>query len=242
MNNEAIEVKSEEVKKLEAAREPIFAAYDKIRKSICEKMLAIVESVVEESGVSGLAIRAADDGRRFDIYNSASEFHKMTIRFDEKFSFDNADDEVEISLGGYGSITAENPLLPVMRFAGYVAGKMKSLQAAFNACEWSELKKAKSDLWKADDAIREQEKAERVAERNRKFAAMEKLVVEGAVIKTPMWGERFRLERIEKVTDKCVFLKWNRVKKYDIISQLVAGEIQLATEAEIDAAVASKEL
>lgn len=197
----------------------------------------VVGSVLEKCGQTGVEIEDGDDPNRIRIVNSSNHFYRMDIEVRNAYC---ETPHVAIQIGGYGYVERNDPLLPVMAVAGYVARNLERIETLLLSLGWDALNEARMELSKATGALREMKTRFAEASREREKAKYEGMLVEGAFLTFKRANGVMTYSKIERVTKRCVFVAYGRREGKDMLLDKIArGVYTIATADEVAAYVNS---
>ena len=238
MNNE-VEVKSAKVQELEAVAAKCWEPVRARRSEIGQKVQEILTAAVGKSGVKGVAVKMRDAVDRAEVVWLAHDFERFEISFREEWCGDDIKRTLKVGMGSYGDFDAnEEGQIALHICLGSICAQMREIEAQLNALDWKGLAEAQAVFRTASRAVEEQERIEKVAADKAKFAEAEAQLAAGKFLKYGRNGsDQFYL--IEKITPKCVFLKWERNDKAQVIREIVSGKCEVVSAEVAEAARAA---
>ena len=235
MNNE-VEVKSAKVQELEAVAAKCWEPVAEKREEIKAKFEEVIAGMIAKSGVEGLAVRMDDsavDGA--EVIWKEHDFERFEITFREEWSADR-ERKLKVGMGSYGNFDmAERGQVALHAALGFICFNMAEVADQFRSLDWEGLEKVEKVYRDARRAVEEQERIEKVAEDNAKCAEAEAKLAAGKFLKYGRMGSH-QYYLIEKITPKCVFLKWERNDKAQVIREIVSGKCEVVSAEEAEAA------
>ena len=237
MNNE-VEVKSAKVQELEAVAAKCWEPVKARREAIKAKFEEIIRAAVAKSGVSGVEAIFRDSIDHAEVVWLAHDFERFEISFTEEWCSDRKR-VLKVGMGSYGNFdkSAEGQIA-LHICLGSICAKMREIEAKLAALDWKGLAEAQAVFRTASRAVEEQERIEKVAADNAKCAEAEAQLAAGKFLKYGRSGSN-QYYLIEKITPKCVFLKWERNDKAQVIREIVSGRCEVVSAEVAEAARAA---
>ena len=239
MNNE-VEVKSAKVQELEAVAEKCWEPVKARREAIKAKFEEIIKAAVAKSGVSGVEAIFRDSIDHAEVIWTAHNFERFEISFREEWCGDDIKRTFKVGMGSYCGLfdANEEGQIALHICLGSICAQMREIEAQLIALDWKGLAEAQAVFRTASRAVEEQERIEKVAADNAKCAEAEAQLAAGKFLKYGRNGsDQFYL--IEKITPKCVFLKWERNDKAQVIREIVSGRCEVVSAEVAEAARAA---
>ena len=237
MNNE-VEVKSAKVQELEAVAAKCWEPVKARRSEIGQKVQEILTAAVGKSGVKGVAVRMRDAVDRAEVVWLAHDFERFEITFTEEWCADRKR-VLKVGMGSYGDFDkSEEGQVALHICLGSICFQMREIEAQLTALDWKGLAEAQEVFCTASRAVEEQERIEKVAADKAKCAEAEAQLIAGKFLKYGRMGSN-QYFLIEKITPKCVFLKWERNDKAQVIREIVSGKCEVVSAEEAEAARAA---
>lgn len=238
MNNE-VEVKSAKVQELEAVAAKCWEPVKARREEIKANFEAIISAAVEKSCVSGVEAIFRDSIDHAEVVWSAHNFERFEISYREDWSGDDIKRTFRVGMGSYGDFDAsEEGQVALHIVLGSICAQMSEIEAQLAALDWKGLEEVAGIYRDACRAVNDQVQAEKVAADNAKRAEAESQLVAGKYLKYGRCGSN-QYFLIEKITPKCVFLKWERNDKEKVIREIVSGKCEVVSAEEAEAASAA---
>ena len=237
MNNE-VEVKSAKVKELEAVAAKCWEPVKARRSEIGQKVREILTAAVGKSGVKGVAVKMRDAVDRAEIVWLAHDFERFEITFEEDWCADRKR-VLRVGMGSYGNFDKSEESQVALHIAlGSICANLREIENELASLDWEGLAEAQAVFSTASRAVEEQERIEKVAADNAKCAEAEAQLAAGKFLKYGRSGSN-QYYLIEKITPKCVFLKWERNDKAQIIREIVSGKCEVVSAEVAEAARAA---
>ena len=237
MNNE-VEVKSAKVQELEAVAAKCLEPVKARREAIKSQFEEIIKAAVAKSGVSGVEAIFRDSIDHAEVIWTAHNFERFEISFREEWCADSKR-VLKVGMGSYGDFDAnEEGQIALHICLGSICAQMREIEAQLNALDWKGLAEAQAVFRTASRAVEEQERIEKVAADKAKCAEAEAQLAAGKFLKYGRSGSN-QYYLIEKITPKCVFLKWERNDKAQVIREIVSGKCEVVSEEVAEAARAA---
>ena len=225
MNNE-VEVKSAKVQELEAVAAKCWEPVKARRSEIGRKVQEILTAAVGKSGVKGVAVKMRDEVDRAEVVWLAHDFERFEISFREEWCGDDIKRTFKVGMGSYGDFDAnEEGQIALHICLGSICAQMREIEAQLAALDWKGLAEVAGVYRDACRAVKEQERIEKAAADKAKFAEAEAQLVAGKYLRMNRGGYYL----IEKITPKCVFLKWERNDKAQVIREIVSGKCEVVS-------------
>lgn len=239
MNNEVNNQKSAKVQELEAVAAKCWEPMKARREAIKAQFEEIIKAAVEKSGVKGVAVTMRNEIDHAEVVWSAHNFERFEISYREDWSGDDIKRTFKVGMGSYGDFDAsEEGQVALHICLGSICAQMREIEAQLIALDWKGLAEAQAVFRTASRAVEEQERIEKVAADNAKCAEAESQLAAGKFLKYGRNGsDQFYL--IEKITPKCVFLKWERNDKAQVIREIVSGKCEVVSAEVAEAARAA---
>ena len=239
MSNEVNNQKSAKVQELEAVAEKCWEPVKARRSEIGQKVQEILTAAVGKSGVKGVAVKMSDAVDRAEVVWSAHNFERFEISYREDWSGDDIKRTFKVGMGSYGDFDAsEEGQVALHICLGSICAQMREIEAKLAALDWKGLAEAQAVYRDACRAVNEQKQAEKVAADNAKCAEAEAQLAAGKFLKYGRNGSN-QYYLIEKITPKCVFLKWERNDKAQVIREIVSGKCEVVSAEVAEAARAA---
>ena len=237
MNNE-VEVKSAKVQELEAVAAKCWEPVKARRSEIGQKVQEILTAAVVKSGVKGVAVKMRNKIDCAEVVWLAHDLERFEISFTEEWCSDRKR-VLKVGMGSYGNFdkSAEGQIA-LHICLGSICAKMREIEAKLAALDWKGLAEAQAVFSTASRAVEEQERIEKVAADNAKCAEAEAQLAAGKFLKYGRNGSN-QYYLIEKITPKCVFLKWERNDKAQVIREIVSGKCEVVSAEVAEAARAA---
>ena len=237
MNNE-VEVKSAKVQELEAVAEKCWEPVKARREAIKAQFEEIIKAAVAKSGVKGVAVKMRDAVDRAEVVWLAHDFERFEISFTEVWCADSKR-VLKVGIGSYGNFDKSEEGQVALHIAlGSICANLREIENELAALDWKGLEEVQAVYLDACRAVNEQKQAENVAADNAKCAEAEAQLAAGKFLKYGRNGsDQFYL--IEKITPKCVFLKWERNDKAQVIREIVSGKCEVVSAEVAEAARAA---
>ena len=237
MNNE-VEVKSAKVQELEAVAAKCWEPVKARREAIKAQFEEIIKSAVGKSGVKCVAVKMRDAVDRAEVVWLANDFERFEITFTEEW-FADSKRILKVGMGSYGNFdkSAEGQIALHIAF-GSICANLREIENELAALDWKGLDEAQAVFRTASRAVKEQERIEKVAADNAKCAEAEAQLAAGKFLKYGRSGSN-QYYLIEKITPKCVFLKWERNDKAQVIREIVSGKCEVVSAEVAEAARAA---
>ena len=237
MNNE-VEVKSAKVQELEAVAAKCLEPVKARREAIKSQFEEVIKAAVAKSGVSGVEAIFRDSIDHAEVIWTAHNFERFEISFREEWCADSKR-VLKVGMGSYGDFDAnEEGQIALHICLGSICAQMREIEAQLNALDWKGLAEAQAVFRTASRAVEEQERIEKVAADKAKCAEAEAQLAAGKFLKYGRSGSN-QYYLIEKITPKCVFLKWERNDKAQVIREIVSGKCEVVSEEVAEAARAA---
>ena len=228
MNNE-VEVKSAKVQELEAVAAKCLEPVKARRSEIGQKVEEILTAAVGKSGVKGVAVKMRDAVDRAEVVWLAHDFERFEITFAEEWCGDDIKRVLKVGMGSYGNFDkSEEGQIALHICLGSICAQMREIEAKLAALDWKGLAEAQAVYRDACREVNEQKQAEKVAADNAKCAEAEAQLAAGKFLKYGRNGSN-QYYLIEKITPKCVFLKWERNDKAQVIREIVSGKCEVVS-------------
>ena len=237
MNNE-VEVKSAKVQELEAVAAKCWEPVKARRSEIGRKVEEILTAAVGKSGVKGVAVKMRDAVDRAEVVWLDNNFERFEISFTEEWCSDRKR-VLKVGICSYGNFdkSAEGQIALHIAF-GSICENLREIENELIALDWKGLDEAQAVFSTASRAVKEQERIEKVAADNAKCAEAEAQLAAGKFLKYGRSGSN-QYYLIEKITPKCVFLKWERNDKAQVIREIVSGKCEVVSAEVAEAARAA---
>ena len=227
MNNE-VEVKSAKVQELEAVAAKCWKPVKARRSEIGRKVQEILTSAVAKSGVKGVAVKMRDAIDRAEVVWLAHDFERFEITFTEEWCADSKR-VLKVGMGSYGNFDkSEEGQIALHICLGSICSQMREIEEQLAALDWKGFEEVAGVYRDACRAVNEQERIEKAAADKAKFAEAEAQLAAGKFLKYGRSGSN-QYYLIEKITTKCVFLKWERNDKAQIIREIVSGKCEVVS-------------
>ena len=237
MNNE-VEVKSAKVQELEAVAAKCWKPVKARRSEIGRKVQEILTSAVAKSGVKGVAVKMRDAIDRAEVVWLAHDFERFEITFTEEWCADSKR-VLKVGMGSYGNFDkSEEGQIALHICLGSICSQMREIEEQLAALDWKGFEEVAGVYRDACRAVNEQERIEKVAADKAKCAEAEAQLAAGKFLKYGRSGSN-QYYLIEKITTKCVFLKWERNDKAQIIREIVSGKCEVVSAEVAEAARAA---
>ena len=238
MNNEVNNQKSAKVQELEAVAEKCWEPVKARRSEIGQKVQEILTAAVGKSGVKGVAVKMSDAVDRAEVVWLANDFERFGISFTEEWCSDRKR-VLKVGMGSYGNFdkSAEGQIALHIAF-GSICANLREIENELAALDWEGLEEVQAVYLDACRAVNDQVKAEKDAAYSAKCAEAEAQLAAGKFLKYGRNGiNQYYL--IEKITPKCVFLKWERNDKAQVIREIVSGKCEVVSAEVAEAARAA---
>ena len=237
MNNE-VEVKSAKVQELEAVAAKCWEPVKSLREAIKAQFEEIIKSAVGKSGVKCVAVKMRDAVDRAEVVWLANDFERFEITFTEEW-FADSKRILKVGMGSYGNFDKSAEGQIALHIAlGSICANLREIENELAALDWKGLDEAQAVFRTASRAVKEQERIEKVAADNAKCAEAEAQLAAGKFLKYGRNGSN-QYYLIEKITPKCVFLKWERNDKAQVIREIVSGKCEVVSAEVAEAARAA---
>ena len=237
MNNE-VEVKSAKVQELKAVAAKCWEPVKARRSEIGQKVQEILTAAVGKSGVKGVAVKMRDAVDRAEVVWLAHDFERFEITFTEEWCADSKR-ILKVGMGSYGNFDKSEEGQVALHIAlGSICANLREIEEQLAALDWKGLEEVQAVYLDACRAVEEQERIEKVAADNAKCAEAESQLAAGKFLKYGRNGSN-QYYLIEKVTPKCVFLKWERNDKAQVIREIVSGKCEVVSAEVAEAARAA---
>lgn len=238
MNNEVNNQKSAKVQELEAVAAKCWEPVKALRSEIGQKVQDILTAAVGKSGVKGVAVKMRNEIDRAEVVWLANNFERFEISFTEEWCSDRKR-VLKVWMGSYGNFdkSAEGQIA-LHICLGSICANLREIENELAALDWKGLEEVQAVYRDACRALNDQVQAEKDAAYNAKCAEAEAQLVAGKFLKYGLCGiNRYYL--IEKITPKCVFLKWERNDKAQVIREIVSGKCEVVSAEVAEAARAA---
>ena len=236
--NDEVEVKSAKVQELEAVAAKCWEPVKARRSEIGQKVQEILTAAVGKSGVKGVAVKMRDAVDHAEVIWTAHNFERFEISFAEEWCGDRKR-VLKVGMGSYGDFDAnEEGQVALHICLGSICAQMREIEAQLTALDWKGLAEAQEVFCTASRAVEEQKRIEKVAADNAKCAEAEAQLAAGKFLKYGRCGSN-QYYLIEKITPKCVFLKWERNDKEQVIREIVSGKCEVVSAEVAEAARAA---
>lgn len=237
MNNE-VEVKSAKVQELEAVAAKCWEPVKARRSEIGQKVQDILTAAVGKSGVKGVAVKMRDAVDRAEVVWLDNDFERFEISFEEDWCADRKR-VLKVGIGSYGNFDKREESQVALHIClGSICSQMREIEEQLAALDWKGLEEVAGVYSDAFRAVDEQERIEKVAADNAKCAEAEAQLAAGKFLKYGRNGSN-QYYLIEKITPKCVFLKWERNDKAQVIREIVSGKCEVVSAEVAEAARAA---
>ena len=238
MNNEVNNQKSAKVQELEAVAAKCCEPVKARRSEIGKKVQEILTAAVGKSGVKGVAVKMRDAVDRAEVVWLAHDFERFEISFTEEWCADSKR-ILKVGMGSYGNFDKSEEGQVALHIAlGSICANLREIEEQLAALDWKGLEEVQAVYLDACRAVDEQERIEKAAADNAKCAEAEAQLAAGKFLKYGRCG-RNQYYLIEKVTPKCVFLKWERNDKAQVIREIVSGKCEVVSAEVAEAARAA---
>ena len=238
MNNEVNNQKSAKVQELEAVAAKCWEPVKASREAIKAQFEEIIKAAVAKSGVKGVAVKMRDAVDRAEVVWLAHDFERFEITFTEEWCADSKR-VLKVGMGSYGNFDKSAEGQVALHIAlGSICANLREIENELTALDWKGLAEAQAVFRTASRAVEEQERIEKVAADNAKCAEAESQLAAGKFLKYGRSGSN-QYYLIEKITPKCVFLKWERNDKAQIIREIVSGKCEVVSAEVAEAARAA---
>ena len=238
MNNE-VEVKSAKVQELEAVAAKCLEPVKARREAIKAQFEEIIRAAVAKSGVSGVEAIFRDSIDHADIVWLAHDFERFEISFAEEWCGDDIKRVLKVGMGSYGNFDkSEEGQIALHICLGSICSQMREIEEQLAALDWKGLEEVRAVYRDACRAVNDQVQAEKDAAYKTKCAEAESQLAAGKFLKYGLSG-RNQYYLIEKITPKCVFLKWERNDKAQVIREIVSGKCEVVSAEVAEAARAA---
>ena len=238
MNNEVNNQKSAKVQELEAVAAKCWEPVKARREAIKAQFEEIIKSAVGKSGVKCVAVKMRDAVDRAEVVWLANDFERFEITFTEEW-FADSKRILTVGMGSYGDFDkSEEGQVALHICLGSICAQMREIEEQLAALDWKGLDEAQAVFRTASRAVKEQERIEKVAADNAKCAEAEAQLAAGKFLKYGRSGSN-QYYLIEKITPKCVFLKWERNDKAQVIREIVSGKCEVVSAEVAEAARAA---
>ena len=237
MNNE-VEVKSAKVQELEAVAAKCWEPVKARRSEIGQKVQDILTAAVGKSGVKGVAVKMRDAVDRAEVVWLAHDFERFEITFTEEWCADSKR-ILKVGMGSYGNFDKSEEGQVALHIAlGSICANLREIENELSALDWEGLEEVAVVYRDACRALNDQVQAEKDAAYNAKCAEAEAQLAAGKFLKYGRNGSN-QYYLIEKITPKCVFLKWERNDKAQVIREIVSGKCEVVSAEVAEAARAA---
>ena len=238
MNNEVNNQKSAKVQELEAVVKRCWEPVKALRSEIGQKVQEILTAAVGKSGVKGVAVKMRDAVDRAEVVWLAHDFERFEITFTEEWCADSKR-ILKVGMGSYGNFDKSEEGQVALHIAlGSICANLREIEEQLAALDWKGLEEVQAVYLDACRAVDEQERIEKAAADNAKCAEAEAQLAAGKFLKYGRCGSN-QYYLIEKVTPKCVFLKWERNDKAQVIREIVSGKCEVVSAEVAEAARAA---
>lgn len=238
MNNEVSNQKSAKVQELEAVAAKCWEPVKARRSEIGQKVQDILTAAVGKSGVKGVAVKMRDAVDRAEVVWLAHDFERFEITFTEEWCADSKR-VLKVGMGSYGNFDKSEEGQVALHIAlGSICAQMREIEAQLIALDWEGLEEVQAVYRDACRAVNDQVQAEKVAADNAKCSEAEAQLAAGKFLKYGRMGSN-QYFLIEKITPKCVFLKWERNDKAQVIREIVSGKCEVVSAEVAEAARAA---
>ena len=239
MNNEVNNQKSAKVQELEAVAAKCWEPVKARREAIKAQFEEIIRAAVAKSGVSGVEVIFRDSIDHAEVIWTAHNFERFEISYREDWNGDDIKRTFKVGMGSYGDFDAsEEGQIALHICLGSICAQMREIEAQLIALDWKGLAEAQAVFRTASRAVEEQERIEKVAADNAKCAEAEAQLAAGKFLKYGRSGSN-QYYLIEKITPKCVFLKWERNDKAQVIREIISGKCEVVSAEVAEAARAA---
>ena len=238
MNNE-VEVKSAKVQELEAVAAKCWEPVKARREAIKAQFEEIIKAAVGKSGVKGVVVKMRDAVvDRAEVVWLAHDFERFEITFTEEWCADSKR-ILKVGMGSYGNFDKSEEGQVALHIAlGSICAQMSEIEEQLAALDWKGLEEVAGVYRDACRAVDEQERVEKAAADKAKCAEAEAQLAAGKFLKYGRNGsDKYYL--IDKITPKCVFLKWERNDKAQVIREIVSGKCEVVSAEVAEAARAA---
>ena len=169
----------------------------------------------------------------------AHNFERFEISFREAWCGDDIKRTFKVGIGSYGDFDAsEEGQVALHICLGSICANLREIEAQLIALDWKGLDEAQAVYLDACRAVNDQVQAEKVAADKAKCAEAEAQLAVGKFLKYGRMGSN-QYFQIEKITPKCVFLKWERNDKAQVIREIVSGKCEVVSAEVAEAARAA---
>lgn len=239
MNNEVNNQKSAKVQELEAVAAKCWEPVKARREAIKAKFEEIIKAAVAKSGVSGVEAVFHNAVDRAEIIWTAHNFERFEISFREEWCGDYTKRTFKVGMGSYGDFDkSEEGQVALHICLGSICSQMREIEEQLAALDWKGLEEVQAVYRDACRAVDEQERIEKAAADKAKCAEAEAQLAAGKFLKYGRCGSN-QYYLIEKITPKCVFLKWERNDKAQVIREIVSGKCEVVSAEVAEAARAA---
>ena len=237
--NDEVEVKSAKVQELEAVAAKCWEPVKARREAIKAQFEEIIRAAVAKSGVSGVEAIFRDSIDHAEVVWTAHNFERFEISFREAWYGDDIKRVLKVGMGSYGNFDkSEEGQVALHICLGSICANLREIEAQLISLDWKGLDEAQAVFRTASRAVKEQERIEKVAADSVKCAEAEAQLAAGKFLKYGRSGSN-QYYLIEKITPKCVFLKWERNDKAQIIREIVSGKCEVVSAEVAEAARAA---
>ena len=237
MNNE-VEVKNAKVQELEAVAAKCWETVKASRSEIGQKVQDILTAAVGKSGVKGVAVKMRDAVDRAEVVWLAHDFERFEITFTEELCSDDKR-VLKLGMGSYGNFDKSDEGQVALHIVlGSICANLREIENELAALDWKGLEEVAGVYRDACRAIDEQVSVEKIAADKAKCAEAEAKLAAGKFLKYGRMGSH-QYYLIEKITPKCVFLKWERNDKAQVIREIVSGKCEVVSAEVAEAARAA---
>ena len=238
MNNEVSNQKSAKVQELEAVAAKCWEPVKARRSEIGQKVQDILTAEVGKSGVKGVAVKMRDAVDRAEVVWLAHDFERFEITFTEEWCADSKR-VLKVGMGSYGNFDKSEEGQVALHIAlGSICANLREIENELAALDWEGLEEVSCVYRDACRAVNDQVQAEKDAAYSAKCAEAESQLSAGKFLKYGRMGSH-QYYLIEKITPKCVFLKWERNDKAQVISEIVSGKCEVVSAEVAEAARAA---
>lgn len=238
MNNEVSNQKSAKVQELEAVAAKCWEPVKARREAIKAKFEEIIREAVAKSGVSGVEVIFRNSIDHAEVVWSAHDFERFEITFAEEWCADRKR-VLKVGMGSYGNFDKSEEGQVALHIAlGSICANLREIEEQLAALDWKGLEEVQAVYRDACRAVDEQERIEKAAADKAKCAEAEAQLIAGKFLKYGRCGSN-QYYLIEKITPKCVFLKWERNDKAQVIREIVSGKCEVVSAEVAEAARAA---